>query len=303
MTASVNSENIFILKPESGQARDALYCAASLNIAPHIRGNILFLHVFSGGYNTSALFRQGKKKFMNVLNCNKLRLFTKALNDFEKSEFDLSINERILKLRLSEEKAKVMLEMEESYKVELIKTENNETIINNEFDESECYIDKWRISEYKLASLLAGKDSSSVDSESFIQNSALRYPKLKLPTFDGNIKNWLRYWSQLKKIDTNPNLDDHDKFANLLQSVEKVSSAEELIKSFPPGGESYSKALQQLQSRFGKEDLLKEVYVRDLLSLVLLKNSKQKFSLRTLYDNLQSKLRALEVLGYSYKCG
>ncbi|GBM13243.1 hypothetical protein AVEN_61738-1, partial [Araneus ventricosus] len=238
---------------------------------------------------------------MDVLKCKRSqfrRLFTKALNDFEKSEFDLSINERILKLRLIEEKAKPMLEMEETYREELIKTvcENNETIINNEFDESECYIDKWRIAESKLASLLAEKDSSSVVNESFNQNAVRRYPKLKLPTFDGNIKNWLGYWGQFKKIDTDPNLDDHDKFAYLLQSMEKGSSAEELIKSFPPAGESYSKALQQLQSRFGKEDLLIEVYVRDLLSLVLLKNSEQKFSLRKLCDNLESKLRALEVL-------
>ncbi|GBN95893.1 hypothetical protein AVEN_119401-1 [Araneus ventricosus] len=86
-----------------------------------------------------------------------------------------------------------MLEMEETYREELIKTENNETIINYEFDESECYIDKWRIAESKLVSLLAEKDSSSVVNESSNQNASLRYPKLKLTTFDGNIKNWLGY--------------------------------------------------------------------------------------------------------------
>ncbi|GBN24774.1 hypothetical protein AVEN_11506-1 [Araneus ventricosus] len=117
------------------------------------------------------------------------RLFTKALNDFEKSELDLSINERILKIKLIEEKAKPMLKMEETYREELIKNENNETIINHEFDESECYIAKWRIAESKLASLLAERDSRSVVNESFNQNAILRYPKLKLPTFDGNIKN------------------------------------------------------------------------------------------------------------------
>ncbi|GBO44217.1 hypothetical protein AVEN_50304-1, partial [Araneus ventricosus] len=85
------------------------------------------------------------------------RLFTKALNDFEKSELDVSIDERIFKLRLIEEKTKPMLEMEETCREELIKTKNNETIINHEFDESECYIDKWRIAESKLASLLAEK--------------------------------------------------------------------------------------------------------------------------------------------------
>ncbi|GBM78325.1 hypothetical protein AVEN_27925-1 [Araneus ventricosus] len=42
------------------------------DIAPHIRNDILFLHAFSGCDTTFALFRQGKKKFINVLNCNKL---------------------------------------------------------------------------------------------------------------------------------------------------------------------------------------------------------------------------------------
>ncbi|GBN70485.1 hypothetical protein AVEN_93935-1 [Araneus ventricosus] len=157
--------------------------------------------------------------------------------------------------------------MEETYREELIKTENNETIINNEFDKSECYIDKWRIAESKLASLLAEKDSSSVVNESFNQNAILRNPKLKLPTFDGNIMNWLGYWGQFKKIDTDPNLDDHDKFAYLLQSMKKGSSAEELIKSFPPGGESYSKALQQLQSCFGKEGFLIDNLEIDMLEI------------------------------------
>ncbi|GBM08414.1 hypothetical protein AVEN_108403-1 [Araneus ventricosus] len=72
MTASTNSENIFFLKPERGMGGDVLYCAATLNIASHIRDNILFLHAFSGCDNTSALFRRRKKKFMNVLKSNKL---------------------------------------------------------------------------------------------------------------------------------------------------------------------------------------------------------------------------------------
>ncbi|GBL92908.1 hypothetical protein AVEN_54567-1 [Araneus ventricosus] len=88
-----------------------------------------------------------------------------------------------------------MLEMEETYREELIKTENNEMIINHEFDESECYIDKWRIVESKLASLF---------NVSVTQNAVFRYPKLKLPAFDGYIKNWLGFWGQFKKIDTDP---------------------------------------------------------------------------------------------------
>ncbi|GBM25094.1 hypothetical protein AVEN_22000-1 [Araneus ventricosus] len=76
MAASINSENFFFLKPGRGKAEDALYCAATLNIAPQIRDNVLFLHAFSGCDNISVLFREGKKKFINVLNCNKLRTFS-----------------------------------------------------------------------------------------------------------------------------------------------------------------------------------------------------------------------------------
>ncbi|GBN83732.1 hypothetical protein AVEN_265741-1 [Araneus ventricosus] len=72
ITASTNSKNIFILKPGRSKAEDALYCAATLNIVPQIRDNILFLHAFIGCYTISALFRQAKKKFINVLNCSKL---------------------------------------------------------------------------------------------------------------------------------------------------------------------------------------------------------------------------------------
>ncbi|XP_035218319.1 uncharacterized protein LOC118191607 [Stegodyphus dumicola] len=79
--------------------------------------------------------------------------------------------------------------------------------------------------------------------------------------------------------------------------MEKGSPAEELIKSYPPGGNSYEKALKQLKMRFGREELLIQVYVRDLLVLVLQKQNTSKNSLRKLFDQLESKLRSLELLG------
>ncbi|XP_054709324.1 kinesin-like protein KIF11-A [Uloborus diversus] len=42
-------------------------------LPPYIRENILFLHAFSGCDTTSALFRQGKKKFVKILNCTVLQ--------------------------------------------------------------------------------------------------------------------------------------------------------------------------------------------------------------------------------------
>ncbi|GFU13974.1 uncharacterized protein NPIL_155521 [Nephila pilipes] len=129
---------------------------------------------------------------IDVLKCKRYqirRLLTRALNYFKKNENDLSLDERISNLKLVEEKAKSKIEIEESYREKLIKIDNDETVINNEFDEFECYIDKWKMVECKLVSLLAEKENSLVVNETVTHNATICYSKLKLPTFDGNIKN------------------------------------------------------------------------------------------------------------------
>ncbi|GBM47754.1 hypothetical protein AVEN_237984-1 [Araneus ventricosus] len=78
---STNSKNIFFLKPGRGEAGDALYCVATLNIAPYIRDSISFLHAFSGCNTTSAFFGQGKKKFMNILNRTELQQVVNIFRD------------------------------------------------------------------------------------------------------------------------------------------------------------------------------------------------------------------------------
>ena len=75
MAVSTNSETIFFLKPGKGKAEDSIYCAEIRNVSQHIRDNILFLHAFSGCDTTSALFRQGKKKFVNILNNPVVKIF------------------------------------------------------------------------------------------------------------------------------------------------------------------------------------------------------------------------------------
>ncbi|GFW74545.1 putative RNA-directed DNA polymerase from transposon X-element [Trichonephila clavipes] len=62
--------------------------------------------------------------------------------------------------------------------------------------------------------------------------------------------------------------------------------------------ENYSKAVQQVNERFGREDLLVQIYIRDFLGLVMQNaTGKIKLELSKLYDVLKSKLLALESLG------
>ncbi|KAF8797158.1 hypothetical protein HNY73_001454 [Argiope bruennichi] len=75
------------------------------------------------------------------------------------------------------------------------------------------------------------------------------------------------------------------------------SKAARLVSSFPITSENYSKAVQQLKIRFGREDLLVQIYVRDLSLMKNATAGRNSSYLASLYDMLETKLRASESLG------
>ncbi|GFX40356.1 uncharacterized protein TNCV_4319891 [Trichonephila clavipes] len=77
------------------------------------------------------------------------------------------------------------------------------------------------------------------------------------------------FWSQFKKIHEDESLPNEDKFQYLLQAVVSNSMVARVIESFSAIADNYPKAITQLQERFGREDLLVQIYVRDLLSMVM----------------------------------
>lgn len=139
--------------------------------------------------------------------------------------------------------------------------------------------------------------SSARPDDSCYNKKKLNVPKLELIKFDGNIKNWLLFWGQFRKIHEDEALEDSDKFQYLLQSMVSGSTARQLIESYPPCGENYNKALNALKARFARDDLLIETYVRGLLNVVISQQKGQLLELTTLYDSLQAHLQALETLG------
>ena len=90
-----------------------------------------------------------------------------------------------------------------------------------------------------------------------------------------------------------------DNFQYLIQVLLPGTCANELVSSFPPTSDNYDKVLESLKSRFGRDELLVKVYVREHLGLALQDsaNNKHKPSLGSLYDRLESHMRALETLG------
>ncbi|XP_035712075.1 uncharacterized protein LOC110855479 [Folsomia candida] len=112
--------------------------------------------------------------------------------------------------------------------------------------------------------------------------------------FDGEIKNWLEWWAQFKKIDEDEDLHVTDKFHYLVQSMVSGSKAADLIRSYPKTDANYPKAIGALKERYGKEDILVDLYTRELAQFLF---EKEKLSLEKFYDRLQTQLQALESLG------
>ncbi|GBN01199.1 hypothetical protein AVEN_82041-1 [Araneus ventricosus] len=177
----------------------------------------------------------------------------------------------------------------------ILKTEDAEQAYEEDFLSAEKYRDNYielcsRIEQLYL------KDSSTKD---FSEKRKFKLPKIELKKFDGDAKNYLSFWSQFRKIHEDSSIPNEDKFQYLLQAVVPKSKAARVVESFPATADNYQKAISQLQERFGRNDLLVQIYVRDLLSMVM-KNAatgRSKTDLPALYDELEAKIRALESLG------
>ena len=126
---------------------------------------------------------------------------------------------------------------------------------------------------------------------------SFKLPKIELVKFSGSVREWLQFWSVFKKIHVDNSICKEDKFQYLLQAMVPGSRAAELVRSYPPTDENYGKVIDSLKNRFGRDDLQIEVYVRDLLQLVLNNGLRSAIPLSSLYDKIESYLRALASLG------
>ncbi|KAJ8918512.1 hypothetical protein NQ315_015217 [Exocentrus adspersus] len=122
--------------------------------------------------------------------------------------------------------------------------------------------------------------------------------------YNSDVKGWLSFWAQFRKIHEDEDIDDNDKIEYLIQATTSGSRARRLVESFPAMAENYGKIVDSMHARFGREDLLIEVYVRELLKLILSNAAApNKVEISVLYDKIETQLRALDTLGVtSEKC-
>ncbi|GFU81413.1 integrase catalytic domain-containing protein [Trichonephila clavipes] len=152
---------------------------------------------------------------------------------------------------------------------------------DKEYNACELYEDKFITYKIKVKNILARK-AQGVNVLHFTDpGTKFKLPNIELPTFDGNPRDWLNFWTQFEKIRNDVNIDDRDKFQSLIKSTAPRSSPREIAESFPATAANDKKAIEYLKERYGSTSVLIQVYIRDFLQLVMAKN---KSDLSSLYD-------------------
>ncbi|UYV77268.1 hypothetical protein LAZ67_15000295, partial [Cordylochernes scorpioides] len=179
-----------------------------------------------------------------------------------------------------------------------ILAEDDEADLEKEMDDCAHY------QEIIIEAIVAYEDAQKqVAREVVVQDSLpdttekIRLPTIELPKFSGNLIDWLTFWAQFEKIHLDIRLKDSDKFYYLLQSLSVDTEAYKIVSIYPLTEENYSKAIDALRRRYANPDLLLQVYVRELLKLVIDSASgKKRLSFHELYYRIQSYLGSLKSL-------
>ncbi|XP_045451223.1 uncharacterized protein LOC123660165 [Melitaea cinxia] len=223
------------------------------------------------------------------------RQFTRTANNFESLTTNKNINKNdiIASFKLLKsyyEMLKVLDKEVRTFLFQEPEREDSQNLIDREYEEAGKYEAKWALCQTIFENIIKNHGSEVVENK-----KSHKLPTLELTKFDGNIKHWLAFWGSFKKIHENVDIDNVDKLQYLTQAMQAGSDVKSFVNSFPLTSSSYDLCITDLKSRYAKEDLLIQVYVRELLSLIL--NKKEFNQLSDLVDQLNGQLRALEVLG------
>ena len=182
-------------------------------------------------------------------------------------------------------------ELDENIMDKMVEQNLADADIEKEQEECEEYQMKISLTRIKASQSITKPPDAGPD-----KKKSYKLPKTEIKKFTGEVTEWLGWWAQFQKIHADPDIDDSDKFQYLSQAMVVGSKAAEVVKVYPQTAANYPKVIKALCDRFGKEKVLKRVYVRELLKLII-KNSREKLKMSATFDQLDAHLKALESLG------
>ncbi|GFU96805.1 integrase catalytic domain-containing protein [Trichonephila clavipes] len=227
--------------------------------------------------------------------------FTKAVNHLQEIIENDPVDKNAVEtaFEMLDAKSVKLKKIDEDILELMIETNCTQEAYNIEFEAIEGYTEKMIVWQVRVKNIMKTDALGQKDNHSLVtsSSSSLRLPKIQFQQFSGELTDWLRFHNQFKKIREDESIDDGDKFQYLIQATTPKFRARDIVESFPATPENYRKAFEYLRMRFGQEDVLIQVYVRELLKLVLQNTEVNKVNLFSLYDKIEAQLRALGSLG------
>ncbi|UYV76792.1 hypothetical protein LAZ67_14002027 [Cordylochernes scorpioides] len=107
-------------------------------------------------------------------------------------------------------------------------------------------------------------DETSSDTSNSTSRRRVLLPKRKLPEYGGDVREWITFWSRFEDIHNDEDLSDSDKYQYLVDCMLENSEAQQLVSSYPVSEKYYASVIKDLKERFGRDNMLIKVYVRDL---------------------------------------
>ena len=127
------------------------------------------------------------------------------------------------------------------------------------------------------------------------KTARVKLPKLEVRKFVGKLEEWQEFWDSFESaIHLNDSLSKVDKFSYLRGLL--VGPARSAIAGFTLTSANYESAVELLKNRYGKKTAIQRAHVNELLNVQPVYNERDAQRLRSLYDFLETKHRALQAL-------
>ena len=129
--------------------------------------------------------------------------------------------------------------------------------------------------------------------------AAVKLPKIEIKCFSGDYTCWKSFKETFEAtVHRRADLTNIEKFTYLRSLLKKTAS--QAIEGFPLTADNYTAAWRLLNERFGNEQIIISNHMNNILNISPVYSPNVR-SLRELYDNVESNVRALENLGVSYE--
>ncbi|XP_065668049.1 uncharacterized protein LOC136088288 [Hydra vulgaris] len=150
--------------------------------------------------------------------------------------------------------------------------------------------EEWYLKKLKMKETLR----KSLGNENEATKQSVKLQKYTITKFNGDYKDWLRFWNQFTVEVDNSNISNISKFNYLLELVE--GKPREDILGLPHSLEGYDEAKRILQETYGKDIWVHKAMIKDLEGLTAIHSSYKIKEVHDFYNKLARTVRTLKTM-------